>query len=90
VLAWLLVGLNVFLSSSISVLALEAIEAADRLWVRRSPASVSRLGRFGLVLRVDILQERGAGEKVRFRFSDASCFGVDGGDRVLRCSNGAT
>jgi hypothetical protein len=89
VLAWLLVGLNVFLSLSISVLAFEAVETADRLWVRRSPASVSRLGRFGLLLRVDILQKQGAGEMLRFRFNDASCFGVDGGDRVLRCSNGA-
>jgi hypothetical protein len=33
VLAWLLDGLKVFLSLSISVLAFEAEEAAGRLWV---------------------------------------------------------
>jgi hypothetical protein len=81
-LAWLPGGLKVLLSLSISALALEAAPATDTLWIGRTSASVSRLGRLGLVLRADIVYAQGVEEIVRFRFSDAQVSGVNGGERA--------
>ena len=77
---WLLDGLKVFVPFNVSALALEAAPAADTLWVGRTSLSVSRLGLFGLVLRVDISQAQGVKQVVRFRFSDGRSSGVDGGE----------
>ncbi|KAI1676015.1 hypothetical protein KJE20_14403 [Pyrenophora tritici-repentis] len=74
--AWLLGGLKVFLSLSMSALVFKAAPAADTLWVGRTSVSVSRLGRLGLVVRADIVQVTGA-DVTRFRFRD----GRNGGDR---------
>jgi hypothetical protein len=81
VLLWLPAGLKVFLSLSISMLAFEAAEAAEKLSVGRSSVSVSRLSRFGLMLRADIVQVQGA-EMARFRFCDGRFSEVDGGEIV--------
>lgn len=67
--AWLLGGLKVFRSLSTSAFAFEAAPAADTLCVGRI-SSLSRLGRLGLLVLVDIVREQGAEESGRFRFSD--------------------
>jgi hypothetical protein len=69
VLAWLLGGLNVFLSLRVSTL--DAV--VDTLGEGRTSVSVSHLGRLGLVLRVDIVQKSGGVSS--FRLIDSSGWG---------------
>jgi hypothetical protein len=79
VLAWLLGGLKVFLSLSVSTLAVEAAPTEDAPWKGRTSVSVSRL-RLGLVVRVDIALVQAAGAVARFRFG-GRLSGSNGGDR---------
>lgn len=76
---WLLGGLNVFLSLSDSALTVEPAPAADALWAGKTSSPLSVRGRLGLEVRTDIVREQRDGD-ARFRFSDWSLTGVNGGD----------